>query len=204
MTEACTGRRAHEEKSGCFRCVHVLDIKADMVLFLRVLCVCVSSSGAAIPTGWSQLSRACPHQSLELTVLVRQSNLAELEATLLAVSDPDSAQYGQHLSLEEVNELTAPQPQHVSQILQWLEQAGITTEEISRTPNSDMMTVTCTVKQAEALLQLEAFAISPLVHFCRACLPTSAFVLLFILERSRKQIWMLISVAPSRSVLKKW
>ena len=90
-------------------------------------------------------------------MLVRQSNLAELEATLMAVSDPDSAQYGQHLSLEEVNSLTAPQPQHVSQILQWLEQAGITTEEISRTPNSDMMTVTCTVKQAEALLHAEYY-----------------------------------------------
>jgi len=110
-----------------------------------------------IPAGWSQLTRACPHQTLELSVLVRQSNLAELEATLMAVSDPDSPKYGQHLSLDEVNALTAPQPQHVSQILHWLEQGGVSTDEITRTPNSDMMTVKCTVKQAETLLHAEYY-----------------------------------------------
>jgi len=115
----------------------------------------------SVPAGWRSLGRASPSSALELSVLLRQSNLDQLEKTFWAVSDPTNPRYGQHLSLDEVNALVAPTDQHVSQVLHWLRSAGIDTSAgLSRTPNSDMLRVRCTVEQAEALLHTEYFEYS--------------------------------------------
>ena len=106
-----------------------------------------------------QLERASPTQTLELSILVRQRNLGELESAFWSVSDPSSPRYGKHLSLDEVNQLVAPSEQHVSQVLQWVAAHGIDTSarKMSFTPNKDMLRVTCTVAQAESLLHAEYF-----------------------------------------------
>jgi tripeptidyl-peptidase-1 len=112
---------------------------------------------AGAPSEWTRLSRALPTQQLDLHFLLRQRNLPELEAALFAVSDPSSAEYGQHWTLEEVNDLVAPSEQHVSQVLQWLRSHGVSSRAVASTPNSDMMRVRVTVEQAEAMLRTEYF-----------------------------------------------
>ena len=53
--------------------------------------------------GWSKGERASPNDSIELTFLLRQQNVEQLEKHLFAASDPASPMYGRHLSNEEVH-----------------------------------------------------------------------------------------------------
>lgn len=54
------------------------------------------------PTGFSLTGSADPNQTLKLRLALVQGNTAELERRLYDVSTPSSANYGKHLSKEEV------------------------------------------------------------------------------------------------------
>jgi tripeptidyl-peptidase-1 len=47
-----------------------------------------------VPEGWSNVGKADPETLITLTIALKQRNLAQLEALLMAVSDPKSSQYG--------------------------------------------------------------------------------------------------------------
>ena len=59
--------------------------------------------------GWTRAGRCISADEIELLFMLRhgEDQVAELEATLYAVSDPESPRYGQHLTREEVRSLTA-------------------------------------------------------------------------------------------------
>ncbi|CAN0483730.1 unnamed protein product, partial [Hapterophycus canaliculatus] len=75
-----------------------------------------------------------PHRPEKTKVNVKQCNVDVLEREALAVSDPDSPRYGQHLSAREACEVTMC-PEHtagVRAILRWVlggPQRPIWTEE---------------------------------------------------------------------------
>ena len=54
------------------------------------------------PSGFSHTGPADPNQTLKLRLALVQGNTAELERKLYDVSTPSSANYGKHLSKEEV------------------------------------------------------------------------------------------------------
>ena len=120
------------------------------------------------PYEWELLHKADPHTAIELTFAVRQQNLDTLHRKLLAVSDADSSSYGQHLSLQEVNELVSPAESSLSALKDWIQ--GHWAEFNGRrnlrnsgkppllqrlTENADFMSLRTTVAHAEALLQTE-------------------------------------------------
>lgn len=109
----------------------------------------VISSIRGLPSGWVATRRSPSDQVIELMFALKQTNLAELESTLLKVSDPDSQHYGQHLSNNEVHALVAPAEAHVRAVKSFLKEHGI--EAISLTPNSDILQADVTVSQAEEL-----------------------------------------------------
>ena len=73
---------------------------------------------------------------IELTFAIKQTNLAELERTVLDVSDPDSPNYGKHLSLEAVDRLVAPEAKNIMAVLVWLKEAGVDMNAVEATGNS--------------------------------------------------------------------
>lgn len=79
--------------------------------------------------------------------------LATLEDTLYSVSDPDSPSYGQHLSLDELKELTAIAPEATSSVVEFLNDNGVT--EMRSNHNEDIITATVTIAQAEKLFETE-------------------------------------------------
>lgn len=104
-----------------------------------------------IPTGWQALKAANPYQEIELTIAVKQQNLNQLEETLLKVSDPsDAKNFGNHLSLAEVNALVAPSSETVSRVNAWLD--GVVNSTRHSNGNSDFITTTMNIKDAERLL----------------------------------------------------
>lgn len=109
------------------------------------------------PERWARGARADPDAPLELIIAVKQTNGDELERVLLDVSDPDSPNYGNHLTADEVDRLVAPKSTDILAVLGWLHRNGVDMDEIEATGNSDFLTIPTTVAVAERLLQAEYY-----------------------------------------------
>ncbi|XP_073338868.1 tripeptidyl-peptidase 1 [Pagrus major] len=103
-----------------------------------------------IPEDWTHVGRVDPTEELELTFALKQRNIDLLEETLRRVSDPDSAQYGKHLTLEEVSSLVRPSDLTQKVVRRWLQSHGITNCLTVRT--QDFLQCTMTAEVAETLL----------------------------------------------------
>lgn len=112
----------------------------------------------ANPSSWTVLGPAAKTDMLELTFAVKQRGLRELHQTLMRVSDPESREYGMHLTNQQVQELTAPEPAHIAAVRSFLSEAGI--EAVAATPNSDFINARVTVEQAENLLSAKYVRLS--------------------------------------------
>ncbi|XP_022077336.1 tripeptidyl-peptidase 1 [Acanthochromis polyacanthus] len=103
-----------------------------------------------IPQDWTRVGRVDPTEELELTFALKQQNVHLLEEKLKLVSDPDSAQYGKHLSLEEVASLVRPSELTQKVVRHWLHSHGITNCLTVRT--QDFLQCKMTAEIAETLL----------------------------------------------------
>lgn len=103
-----------------------------------------------VPKDWTDVGRLSPTEELELTFALKQQNIHMLEETLRLVSDPDSSQYGKHLSLDEVASLVRPSQLTQKVVHHWLQSHGITNCQTVRT--QDFLQCTMTAKVAETLL----------------------------------------------------
>ncbi|XP_028252198.1 tripeptidyl-peptidase 1 [Parambassis ranga] len=103
-----------------------------------------------MPQGWTHVGRVDPAEELELTFALKQQNVHLLEETLRLVSDPDSAQYGKHLSLEEVASLVRPSELTQKVVRHWLQSHGITSCLTVHT--QDFLQCAMTADVAERLL----------------------------------------------------
>jgi tripeptidyl-peptidase-1 len=97
-----------------------------------VLCSALAASVLAgnvkfqsLKTAWDKGSRGDPAAVLDVMVSLKSQNMDQLNAEIQAVSNPDSPRYGQHLSKDEVTELTAPPQRSVDLVAQWLADAGV-------------------------------------------------------------------------------
>merc|ERR1711865_34974 len=108
--------------------------------------------------GWSLGPRSPEKLPIKLMFGLRQTNLDQLEQSLLAVSDPQSPEYGRHLSNDQVHELIAPTSSSINAVRDWLSSHGIVPQVI--TPNSDWLTATMSIGSAEKLLEAEYYQIS--------------------------------------------
>uniref|UniRef100_A0A672IIW6 Tripeptidyl-peptidase 1 n=1 Tax=Salarias fasciatus TaxID=181472 RepID=A0A672IIW6_SALFA len=103
-----------------------------------------------IPEDWTDVGRLDPSEELQLTFALKQQNVALLEETLRLVSDPDSPQYGKHLSLQEVASLVRPSELTQKAVRGWLQSHGIT--RCLAVLTQDFLQCSMTAAVAEALL----------------------------------------------------
>ncbi|XP_007561222.1 tripeptidyl-peptidase 1 [Poecilia formosa] len=103
-----------------------------------------------LPQDWTQAGRVDPSEQLELTFALKQQNVDLLEETLRRVSDPDSPQYGKHLSLQEVSSLVRPSALTQKVVHRWLQTHGISNCRTVHT--QDFLQCSTTAEVAEALL----------------------------------------------------
>jgi len=107
-------------------------------------------SPITVPEGWSIAGPAQSDGLIELTFAVKQQRLQELHDVLMSVSDPRSPSYGEHLSNDEVHKLTAPKPEHLAAVENFLKSHGV--EGKHATPNGDQITATVSFAVAEKML----------------------------------------------------
>ncbi|KAF8301441.1 subtilisin-like protein [Clavulina sp. PMI_390] len=128
----------------------------------------VHTERSLTPPGWSP--RASPEHAssahdrrqaagfdnilLPLRINLAQNNVEEAADHLMDTSHPESPNYSQHLTPEEIAQLFAPSDEAVDDVLTWLTDAGL---DVSREANYDYfkgaITVTIPVSHAEDLLK---------------------------------------------------
>ena len=82
-----------------------------------------------------------------------QSNLEKGPDYLDEVSNPASAKYGKHLSVEEVTEIFAPSQSRVDAVRTWLESSGIEAERVSQSVNKQWLQFDAKAFEVESLLK---------------------------------------------------
>lgn len=80
----------------------------------------------AVPSQWVSKSQAHADTPMKMQIGLKQSNIDGLQAKLMDVSNPESANYGKWLSKDEVAKYTAPAAGHVEAVKAWLAAHGIT------------------------------------------------------------------------------
>lgn len=123
----------------------------SLVLLATVATARVMDSLHAIPEGWRKVMHASPTDPIALRIALRQSGGARLEQKVLEISNPGHAEYGRHMTRDEVRALTAPSDVTMALVTNWLHDHGITTTHI----DNDFITIHATVSQADRLLSAD-------------------------------------------------
>ncbi|KAJ7639544.1 subtilisin-like protein [Roridomyces roridus] len=85
----------------------------------------VQESRQSAPDAFAHLGPAAGDSMINLRIALPSQNVSGLEADLLDVSDPKSANYGNHLSKDEANAFLAPTTHAVSAVQGWLASKGL-------------------------------------------------------------------------------
>ncbi|KAJ7589493.1 family S53 protease-like protein [Mycena floridula] len=146
----------------------------------RAMAVHEQRAAADVPSAFSKLGDASPDHLISFRVGLTPKDIAGLETALYAVSEPDSAKFGQHLSLEEVKAFAGPTPETVAAVTEWLSDNEIT--EVSTSGAfDDYLTFSIPVSKANTLLnaKFESFVHTPTgskrVRTLSYSLPTDLF-----------------------------
>ncbi|KAI0321293.1 family S53 protease [Amylostereum chailletii] len=102
-----------------------------------------------VPDGFETHGAAPSSTKLRLRLGLAQNNIEGLQNALIDVSTPSSANYGKHLSKEEVNAYVAPKQETVDAVQAWLSGNGLRSTSLS--PTGDWIGLQATVEQADAL-----------------------------------------------------
>ncbi|KAL9108225.1 MAG: hypothetical protein Q9227_006963 [Pyrenula ochraceoflavens] len=105
-----------------------------------------------VPRQWAKVFRAPATHVIDLKIALKQSNFDELERQLYAVSDPSHPKYGQHLRIDEVNELVKPTDETSELVHEWLQDNGISRDSCSYSGAKDWISVSLPVSEVERLL----------------------------------------------------
>ncbi|KAI0312873.1 Pro-kumamolisin, activation domain-containing protein [Amylostereum chailletii] len=134
-------------------------IKASFVFFALVASAAAASLDARdlllherrddVPTGFTNDGAAPASTVLRLRLGLVQNDIVGLQDKLIDVSTPSSANYGKHLSKQEVNAYVAPKEDTVDAVQAWLSSNGINATSLS--PTGDWLGFETTVEHANDL-----------------------------------------------------
>lgn len=128
-------------------------------MFARLVALCaLVTVGAAVPThhaepaltgAWTTSAVEVKNLQSDVRVIfqVRERNHDAIKNAVVEISDPDHPRYGQFLSKQEVDEITAPAADDISTVRTWLESAPGATLSLMR---QDGRTVAATMPLASA------------------------------------------------------
>lgn len=78
-----------------------------------------------IPKGWEHVGQASPDEPIQLRLALRQQGESALEAAVLDRSTPGTADYGVHLSREELQYYLAPSEVTETSVTHWLSDKNV-------------------------------------------------------------------------------
>jgi len=133
-----------------------------MVAWVVLLLLTVSSASRFVfhnrmdvPEPWQRVGRAHGLQRQEITIALKQQNLALLNEIFVNVSDPQNSMYGQFLSREEILDIVSPPQHQVHRVLDWLHTYGI--DRVSIKVLGDAIQVRVAVSVLESMLHTQFY-----------------------------------------------
>ena len=105
--------------------------------------------------GWRLARRLEPATVLPVKIGLTQNNLDTIEDVLLAVSHPESPEYGKHWTAGRIVEHFAPSRDTVEAVVEWLGQSGISRDRLRLSSSKGWIQVNATVSEVEDLLKTE-------------------------------------------------
>jgi tripeptidyl-peptidase-1 len=117
------------------------------------------ASRAGSAGGWKVGARSKPDTLLTMHIFVRHTKHSKdvLKDHLDQVSYPNSPNYGNHMSYQELNKLMKPPSTRIQTIYKWLKTHGVFAASIRTNPAHDILEFDMTVRQAEVLLSTEYY-----------------------------------------------
>ena len=115
-----------------------------------------ASRSLAVPSGWILQQRADPDAPISLKFHLVQSNLHNLDAYLLDVSDPQSPRYGHHWTPSSVAGTFRPSQHAVDTVRSWLtDDRGVRSGNIRLSHDGGALVLNVTIAEAESILGTE-------------------------------------------------
>ena len=102
------------------------------------------------PDGFVLHGPADPETRLDLRIALRQNDIAGLETVFLDISNPDSPQYGRHLSQQQVDAYVEPSIETTANVHRWLSSHNLTASNVSHA--GDWIQVSVPVGKANNML----------------------------------------------------
>ncbi|KAL6700777.1 peptidase S8/S53 domain-containing protein [Trichoderma pleuroticola] len=101
---------------------------------------------------WVKIGGVNRNGLLPVSIGLTQRNLDLGHELLMERSNPDSPNYGQHMTQDEVNDMFAPHDDSVDAVHSWLETEGIELDRVYRSDNRQWIQFHATVGELEKLL----------------------------------------------------
>ena len=105
---------------------------------------------------WTRRDRVHPRSVLPMRIGLAQ-NLEDAESYIMDVSDPDSPNFAQYWSLEQVIDTFKPSDETMKTVYDWLTSSGIDASRIVHTDNKGWLAFDATGAEAESLLRTEFY-----------------------------------------------
>ncbi|KAH7872402.1 subtilisin-like protein [Lentinula edodes] len=115
----------------------------------------VHEKRAADPLDWFLSHKPSPSKILPLRIGLTQQNIDKISDLLMAVSHPDSSDYGKHWTPQQVVDTFKPKAESVDSVVGWLRDFGFEREKIRTSANKGWVEVMASVEEVERLLGTE-------------------------------------------------
>jgi tripeptidyl-peptidase I len=110
-----------------------------------------------LPINWNRGSELRSGSLLPMRFALIQSNLDRAEEFLMDVSHPDSPNFGKHWTSKQVAEAFAPSDITVESVIEWLADAGISSDRVRQSQGLNWVHAELTVEEAERLLKTKYY-----------------------------------------------
>ncbi|KAJ3981324.1 subtilisin-like protein [Lentinula detonsa] len=112
---------------------------------------------AADPLDWLISHKPSADKVLPLRIGLTQQNVDRLSDMLMAVSHPDSPNYGKHWTPQQVVDMFAPKKESADKVVGWLRDFGFEKERIRMSANKGWVEVRASLEEVEELLRTEYY-----------------------------------------------
>lgn len=117
--------------------------------------VVLHETRATEPLGWVPVGRLDPNKVLPMRFGLAQRNLDRVEELLMAVSHPESPNYGKHYTPAEIVDTFAPSDETITVVTKWLIDSGFAPDRLRLSANKGWISIEATTFEVEDLLNAE-------------------------------------------------
>ncbi|KAH7927947.1 subtilisin-like protein [Leucogyrophana mollusca] len=110
-----------------------------------------------IPPGWNRARKHEPSAIIPLRIALTQPNIDQIGSYLNDVSHPDSPNYGDHWTPDQVATKFAPTKETINTVRDWLLQSGVDPARVEVSPGKGWLHVNSTVGEVEGLLRAKYY-----------------------------------------------